>query len=489
MRKTNGIALLNPGRVKRVELRGPEEPGSTWKSVSVVIAETAVATGSPVPSSGRTTARPQLLPPRCPASLRETGLTVSQLANFILKSLYFSGARAEDDIARELRLPVAILADSVQFLEGQGCLTVTREESPQSPARLALTDPGRGRARDALNDCRYLGPAPVSLSSYIEQCHRQAPERITYSVEQIRTAFEHLVIPDALFAELGTAVCDGRSILLYGATGNGKTQLARAVGRLLQVCGGEIYVPYAIQFQDSIVTVLDPAIHLAGEASGADSTSPTEETGEFEVESGVDPRWRRVRRPVVFAGTGLTPDMLDLQRHDPGNYYTAPQHVKANGGVFVIDDFGRQIIGSRELSHRWRLPIEEAIDPLTLADGRQFEMPIRHLVVFITNLNPHDLVDAAFLRRIRHRIRVPDPTRDIYEGIFRNCCRQRDFEFESQFVDTLFERYYNRQRLPRSCDPHDLLEMVASVCRFRGEDPRLDAERLRLASDLFFRDV
>jgi hypothetical protein len=181
--------------------------------------------------------------------------------------------------------------------------------------------------------------------------------------------------------------------------------------------------------------------------------------------------------------------MLDLRHHASAGYYTAPLHLKSNGGLLLIDDFGRQPVAPRELLNRWILPLEEGIDHLTLADGRKFAVPFQQLLTFATNLNLHDLMDEAFLRRISHRIPVSTPCREDFEHIFHNCCRSREFDFDRRHLDLLFERHYNRQRLPRSSDPHDLLEMVTAICRFRGEEPRLDAELLTIASERLFRDV
>ena len=469
--------------------------GFDSREMSAGIAESAVLnrSSSIAPQAGPILDDSGRLAPRRPASLQDAGLTLSQLGDFILKSLYVSGSQSGFEIGRELRLPFVTIEETFRFLKDQRCIDVTRGEmlGPVSQ-RFVLTELGRIRARDALDQCRYVGPAPVPLSKYEEQCRRQTPDQVECNIERLRDAFRPLVIPSELLEELGPALSSGRSIFLYGPPGNGKTVIARAMGKLLNSHGGEIYVPYAILVKNSIVTVFDPAIHQATDdelKSVTETQSNTPNANPSDPASEVDLRWRRIKRPVVITGGELTLEMLELKQHDTGRYYTAPMHVKANGGVFLIDDFGRQLVSPGKLLNRWILPLDEQIDYLTLASGSKVSVPFRQLVMFSTNLNPADLVDDAFLRRIKSRIRIAAPSREVLEQIFHNCCLARDFTFDRRQVDHLYKCHYNRQRLPRKSDPQDLLDLVSAICRFRGEQPRLDVELLTTAAQRFFREV
>jgi hypothetical protein len=200
----------------------------------------------------------------------------------------------------------------------------------------------------------------------------------------------------------------------------------------------------------------------------------------------VDFRWRRIKRPVVITGGELTLDMLELQYSKTANFYNAPLHIKANGGVFLIDDFGRQIVRPKDLLNRWIVPLEENVDYLTLITGRKFLVPFEQLIIFSTNLDPKELVDDAFLRRIKHKIRIDPPTRDLYSVIFQLVCRQRDIEFDEAIIGWLFEKYYDQGRVPRASDPRDLVEMAQSICRFHEKSIKLTEELIDECARRFF---
>ncbi|MDA1165327.1 MAG: ATPase [Planctomycetota bacterium] len=439
----------------------------------------------------------QAPPPPSPRTLRESGLSANQVCDLVLKQLYLQGTLLGVEMARNARLPFNVIDECLRFLKDDRCIEVTSGDViGRVSYRFHLTDTGRSRAKEAFDYCRYVGPAPVPLEDYVEQCRRQAVSGINCSAEPLLEAFESLIIPPHLLEELGPAVCSGKSIFLYGPPGNGKSQIAKGLGKFLNLHGGEIYVPYAIQSENSIVTIFDPSLHHTTDddevgALLGDTKNPQThmDINRLLHENHPDMRWRRVRRPVVVTGGELTLEMLDLRFNQASNFYVAPLQVKANGGVFMIDDFGRQIVKPRDLLNRWILPLEERIDYVTLATGKKFPVPFEQLIIFSTNLDPADLVDDAFLRRIRHKIRIGAPTRDLYSEIFSLCCQQRQIPFEPRAIEYLYHTYYDQGQLPRSSDPRDLLEIIQSICRFRSQRLVLTQELVDEAAQRFFAKV
>jgi predicted ATPase with chaperone activity len=425
--------------------------------------------------------------PSAPETLQQAGLTMGFLCDLLMRTLYTRGSLLGLDLARLVCLPFKVIEDGLRFLKDEKCVEVTGGDLiGRVSYRFTLTELGRRRAQDAMRLCAYVGPAPVPLEDYVEQTYRQAVTGITVTPEALGAAFGHLVINEELFKAVGPAIVSGKSVFIYGPPGNGKTSMARAIGDFMNTSGGEIYVPYAFLAENSIITVFDQAVHQRSDEDDGDRLEDQEATIRRLLNSGtVDPRWVRIRRPVVVTGGELNLNMLDLRYNAESNFYQAPLHVKANGGIFLIDDFGRQLCSPKELLNRWILPLEDRHDFLSLASGKKFEVPFEQLTIFSTNLDPRDLVDDAFLRRIRHKVEVLAPTRDIYERIFHGVTKRLGMNPCPEAIEYLYERYYSKGRNARASDCRDLLETVQSICRFRKMPVQLTRDLMVEAASSF----
>ena len=424
--------------------------------------------------------------PLSPESMKEAGLSLGFLNEMLLRCVYSRGAMIGRDLAQLLCLPFKVIREPLRFLKDEKCLQVDGGDLVGEVSyKFSLTDLGRKRAQDAMTQCAYVGPAPVPLEDYVEQCYRQTVTGLQCFPEALRAPFSHLVLKEDMFTAIGPAIISGRSVFIYGPPGNGKTAMARGIGDFMNTMGGSIYIPYAFVADGNIITVYDPSLHVIDDTPDEMGDEADATVRKLLSTGSMDQRWVKIRRPVIVTGGELNLAMLDLRFNAEANFYQAPIHFKANGGVFLIDDFGRQQCSPKELLNRWILPLEDRHDFLTVASGKKFQVPFEQLIIFSTNLDPKSLVDDAFLRRIRHKVGVLAPDRGVYERIFASQCKRLGMNHAPDAVDYLYERYYTRGRSPRASDCRDLLETVQSICRYRRQPVHLSRDLMIEASASF----
>ncbi len=419
--------------------------------------------------------------PAEPRSIEETGLSPAYLSDHVLRVMYTRGFLMGHEIADATKLPFANVIDhALEFLRRERLIEVKGSSGfGESSYQYVISEEGRARARELMDQSQYAGPAPVPVEAYTQAVLSQSLTGQTVLEETIRRALEPLVFPPEIFEQLGPAINSGRSIFLFGNSGNGKTAIAERIGTVLP---GKIFIPYAASVDGHVVKVFDLLHHHPANETENDDSAPGLHKGER-----YDRRWVLIDRPMIAVGGELVLASLDLNFDPTMKYYEAPFQMKANGGMFLIDDFGRQQMRPRDLLNRWIVPLEKRFDYLTLATGRKIDMPFDALIVFATNLKPEDLVDEAFLRRIRYKIYVPDPTWDAFREIFKHVAENRGVTYSEESLRYLVLEYYiNAKRKPRAVHPRDLIDELVDIARYRGVQPTMSKELLDLACKAYF---
>ena len=422
-----------------------------------------------------TDVRPSLRP-MAPPTLEATGLSFELVTDLVLKTLERSVELTGSEIARRLGLLFTIVGPSLDHLKAQRLCEITGGPSLGGPSfRYRLTDAGRARARAAFDRCQYCGLAPVSIAQYrryTDDFRRTITRSIT--AEHVHAAFSHLVVSDRVLNEIGPAVNSGHSIFMYGPPGNGKTVMSHAIRALLE---GAIAMPHALDVDGNIIRFFDPTLH--------EPLPPGDVSERDEVL--FDRRWIECRRPMVVVGGELTLDTLSLVFNPRSGIYRAPVQMLANGGVLLIDEFGRQRCHPRDLLNWWMVPLESGFETLSLQSGERIEVPFFPLVIFSTNLRPSDLVDEAFLRRIQYKIYAENPSQADFVRIFEIACEEKGIPFEPNLVAHLMEHVYRKNGFElRGCHPRDLVNQALALAGYRRQPRRLTVELLEEAAAGYF---
>jgi hypothetical protein len=410
--------------------------------------------------------------PAEPEDIRATGVDEIVLRDLTLKLAYTIPQITTEWAAERTRLPIALTESILQHLTKDKQLEIL---GPSGPAcyRYTITQRGCERAGRLMEISSYVGPAPVSLEAYAGFLEWQLSRRPPISTDRIAEVLRELVLEPRAVEVISLAVSSGRSLFLHGPPGNGKTSAGRLIHAAIQ---GDLWIPHCINIDYNIIQVFDPQCHQLAESPAADSAR-------------IDRRWVRIRPPLVVAGGELTIEQLDLIYSPTLRFYQAPLHLKANGGLYLIDDFGRQRVEPHVLLNRWILPLEHQVDHLTLKTGQQILVPFRQMLIVATNLDPHAVMDNSFLRRMGYRLHLASPSRERYARIFERCAAERGVTAVPGLIAKLLDRYQAEDRHLQCCEPRDLLDRARDICRLRGRALELSPETMDLAWDSYFGKV
>lgn len=408
--------------------------------------------------------------PPIPTTVADTGLEVSQIADLLMKHILFMGDFMISELADRVKLSLSVVESVMEVLRrdkfvevkgGTGYAAVTYT--------FKISEQGKNRAAELLDLCRYVGPAPVSLQDYRIMLGIQTIKSAIVSEESVKKAFSHLVLHDTVLKRLGPAISSGKAIFIYGPAGNGKTAIAETISKLIPE---HIYIPYALSVGGEIITIYDPVNHVQSQSDESNSA---------------DMRWILVKRPVVITGGELTLKMLDLDFNPISKYYEASLQMKANNGIFIADDFGRQQVEPQNFLNRWIVPLDRRVDFMTLHTGMKFSIPFDMLTIFSTNIEPRQLVDEAFLRRIPYKIKIDHPSERDYEAIFRMICKSNGIEFREDTFNYLMDNFYRKQDVKlNACHPRDIIEQIIVNARYYRRPPELTKEAIEAAWTNYF---
>jgi hypothetical protein len=405
-----------------------------------------------------------LLAPRAPQDVAGALLEEGTLADLAIKLAYLTNRFTAEWVGKRLHISVALAAEVLEQLAREGAVEETMMSSQATKAQYRVTQRGRENAIRSMDVCAYVGPAPVSLAAYAAMLRWQFANTPPVRPEQVTAALSGLVLSPKATQLAGLAVSSGRSLFVYGPSGNGKSSLGRSIhGALL----GDYWIPYCISVRNNIIRLFDEQVHQRVEVP--------DKTG------AVDRRWVRVRRPLVVVGGELTLEFLDLVYSPSLRYYEAPPHLKANGGVFLVDDFGRERVSPHQLLNRFITPMEHHFDYFTLSTGQKIQVPLRHVLIIATNLDPETVTDPAFLRRMGYRLCLEAPTPEQYAQIFQAYAQRHGVTAAPEVIDGLLARYRAQNRELRACEPRDLIERARDICRFEGKPLELSPRVVDLA--------
>jgi hypothetical protein len=421
--------------------------------------------------------------PRVPNKWEDLGLELPYLFDLALRIIYNRGQVTGGELANSMAVPFAVVNPVFQLMRKQTLIDIVSQKGNSGDASFvyAIKPPkGEDALRDALAKTTYVGAVPVPFSDYVESVMAQTIKRLVVTRRSIRRAFEDLVITDEVFNEIGPAINSAQSIFFFGYPGNGKTSVAERITRLM---GDAIYIPHAIEANGQIIKVFDPIQHTVVQDEEKHNASETI------LKRGVqhDQRFIKVKRPTIVVGGELTMPMLDLKYNAVGKFYEAPLQMKANGGIFMIDDFGRQQVRAIDLLNRWIVPLEKKYDYLNTITGTKVEVPFDQLLIFSTNLDPNQLADEAFLRRIKFKIEIRDADETQYRKIWELVCKAKRVEYDPRGIDYLIQKWYYPHNRPfRMCQPRDLLDQMMSIAKYNMERVNFSPDLIDAACHTYF---